>query len=130
MNSFRIGMVGVIVNSWGNQSADGFLHFFEGWIIFLACAGLLAAEIYLLARISGRGFFEAFYLPKVEASLPRERGPRSASHVPLMICLFLLFGAGFAAFFVSGRQEIVPERTRFVAFPNNLGEWRGQSFPA
>ena len=71
MNSFRIGMVGVMVNRWGNQSADGFLHFFEGWIIFLACAGLLAAEIYLLARISGRGFFEAFYLS--------EGGGKSAS---------------------------------------------------
>ena len=45
MNSFRIGMIGVMVDRWGPQSADGFLHFFEGWIIFLACAALLAAEI-------------------------------------------------------------------------------------
>jgi exosortase D (VPLPA-CTERM-specific) len=39
MNSIRIGLVGVTVDYWGTQAADGLLHFFEGWIIFLACAG-------------------------------------------------------------------------------------------
>ena len=61
MNSFRIGMVGVMVDNFGPQSADGLLHFFEGWIIFIACAGLLALEIFVLARIGGRKkFFEVF----------------------------------------------------------------------
>ena len=41
MNSLRIGLVGVLVNHWGPQDADGFLHMFEGWIIFIACAGYL-----------------------------------------------------------------------------------------
>ena len=55
--------------------AEGVLHFFEGWVIFLACAAILAAEIYLLARIgSGKSFFQVFHLPKVTASLPR--GPQ------------------------------------------------------
>ena len=30
MNSFRIGMIGVLVNSHGIGQAEGFLHFFEG----------------------------------------------------------------------------------------------------
>ena len=61
MNSFRIGMVGVLVDHFGPQQADGFLHMFEGWIIFIACAGLLAAEILLFARLcAGKGFFEVF----------------------------------------------------------------------
>ena len=64
MNSIRIGLVGVTVNYWGTQAADGLLHFFEGWIIFLACAGILALEIYVLARISGKSFFDVFSLPK------------------------------------------------------------------
>jgi exosortase/archaeosortase family protein len=38
MNSLRIGIVGILVNHWGPQDADGFLHMFEGWIIFIACA--------------------------------------------------------------------------------------------
>ncbi|MEO0990359.1 MAG: VPLPA-CTERM-specific exosortase XrtD [Pseudomonadota bacterium] len=43
MNSFRIGVIGILVNSYGIEHAEGFLHFFEGWIIFLACIGILFA---------------------------------------------------------------------------------------
>ena len=50
MNSLRIGIVGILVNRWGPQDADGFLHMFEGWIIFIACAVVLVAEMTLLAR--------------------------------------------------------------------------------
>src|SRR5262249_17017045 len=65
MNSFRIGMVGVLVDRWGMAMADDVLHFFEGWVIFLACAAILAGEIYLLACWSGKSFFAAFQFPKV-----------------------------------------------------------------
>src|ERR1039457_4159067 len=77
MNSLRIGIVGVLVNYWGPQDADGFLHMFEGWIIFIACAGVLVAEMTLLARVGlGKGFFEVFYPPKVLASLPQDRSAK------------------------------------------------------
>jgi exosortase D (VPLPA-CTERM-specific) len=127
MNSFRIGVVGVLVNYWGPQDADGFLHMFEGWIIFIACAGMLAAEIYLLARLtSGKAFFEVFYSPKVQASLPDRQQLQSGIRLPLVCCLFLLCAAGVAGFFVSTRHEIMPERATFASFPNNVGEWRGR----
>ena len=53
MNSFRIGVIGVLVENWGIGMADGFLHYFEGWIIFIACLAVLFAEIWLLNRIFG-----------------------------------------------------------------------------
>ena len=37
MNSARIAMVGVLVNQWGSDQAEGFVHYFEGWIIFMIC---------------------------------------------------------------------------------------------
>ena len=87
MNSLRIGIVGVLVNYWGPQDADGFLHMFEGWIIFIACAGVLVAEMSLLARLgSGKGFFEVFYPPTVKASLPQGQRARSLSRAPLVSC--------------------------------------------
>ena len=68
MNSLRIGLVGVLVNRWGTQAAEGMLHFFEGWTIFIASAGLLVGEIALFARFGSRkSFFEAFALPVVAA---------------------------------------------------------------
>ena len=128
MNSFRIGVVGFLVNYWGPQDADGFLHMFEGWIIFIACTVILAAEIYLLARVtSGKAFFEVFYAPKVEASRFNRQELRPGIRLPLVSCFVLLCAAGVAGLFVSGRNEILPERTAFVSFPNNLGEWRGRA---
>ena len=54
MNSVRIGLVGVLVNRWGTGAAEGLLHFFEGWTIFIASAGLLIGEMALFARIGSR----------------------------------------------------------------------------
>ncbi len=74
MNSLRIGVVGIMVDNFGPQDADGFLHMFEGWIIFLACAVLLVGLMHLLARIgSGKGFFQVFYPPKIEPVRPSDQ---------------------------------------------------------
>jgi exosortase D (VPLPA-CTERM-specific) len=126
MNSLRIGMVGVMADLRGPQSADGLLHLFEGWIIFIACAALLAGEIYLLARISGRGFFESFHLPGDEnassAPVVTQR-----TRLPSIVGMLAVIGILVSGTLVSGRQEIAPERSRFVSFPSNLGEWRGRA---
>src|SRR5665213_365014 len=127
MNSFRIGVVGVLVNSWGPQDADGALHMFEGWIIFVACAGVLVTEMYLLARFgSGRGLLEVFGSPKVVASLPPGQSSQSLSRTPLVSCILLMCAIGLAGYFVSARHEIVPERHLFAGFPTGLGEWHGK----
>ena len=135
MNSLRIGLVGVMVDHFGPQDADGFLHLFEGWIIFIACAGLLAAVMYVLARVSGKQFFDVFYPPKLSpvASAPLDppgHGDARRSvfrFAPLMACLALLCATSAAGLFVSARQEIVPDRRLFVLFPATLGEWRGRT---
>src|SRR4249920_2939699 len=65
---------GFLVDNFGPQDADGFLHMFEGWIIFIACAALLVAEMHLLSRLTtGKGFYQVFYPPKVEAVRPAEK---------------------------------------------------------
>jgi exosortase len=50
MNSFRIGMIGVIVNSYGLGWVEGFTHFFEGWVIFIACVAILFLTAVILQR--------------------------------------------------------------------------------
>ena len=127
MNSFRIGMIGLLVDRWGTAQAEGLLHFFEGWVIFITCAAILAAEIWLLARLgSGKRFFHVFKLPKVTASLPRAPQTGSTNFLPMATCLLLLCAAGLGSFYVSGRHEVVPERVRFVSFPATLGPWQGR----
>jgi exosortase D (VPLPA-CTERM-specific) len=127
MNSLRIGIVGVLVNSWGTDMAEGLLHFFEGWVIFIACAALLVAEIAILARMgSGKSLFEAFGPPKIAAGRPIGATARAAAWPRMAMCPLILCIGGGAVLFLSGRQEIVPERQRFVSFPNALGQWQGR----
>lgn len=127
MNGFRIGMVGLLVDRWGTQMAEGALHFFEGWVIFLACSILLAGEIYLLARMSGKAFFDVFHFPKLAVGLPGRRDANSAGRIQLLACLFFLCVGGLAIFSISGRSEIIPERPRFAEFPAQIGQWQGHA---
>ena len=126
MNSLRIGIVGVSVHWWGMQMAEGVLHFFEGWIIFLACTALLILVIYLLERIGPRrSFYDAIQLPKIQTSSDGSSSTIGHSGLPLLACLLALFAAGAVNYQISQRQEIIPERPRFASFPAQLGSWRG-----
>jgi exosortase/archaeosortase family protein len=51
INGLRIGIVGVLVEFYGPQAAEGFLHLFEGWVLFLATLGLLVLEMWVLSKI-------------------------------------------------------------------------------
>jgi exosortase D (VPLPA-CTERM-specific) len=125
MNGFRIGIVGVTVDRWGPRMAEGLLHFFEGWVIFVASAFLLAAELFLLARISGTGFLEAISLPTAAVRPPPEAKSERTDYMPLYSCLLLICVTVLTGLLISHRSEMIPERSRFVAFPAAIGEWNG-----
>ena len=102
--------------------ADGALHMFEGWIVFLVCAGLLLVEVYVLTKLAdGKPTLE---LP--EFSADRVYKGRSTVVPLLAACvLLLLIGTGLTVY-MAARQEPIPDRSRFVSFPNTLGEWKGR----
>lgn len=127
MNGFRIGMVGVTVDRWGAKMADGVLHFFEGWVIFIACAAFLIAEIFLLARLSGRTFVQVFHLPALTVKSSAKRPSGSTDQLALASCLILLCAVGVTVHSIAHRQEIVPERLRFAAFPSSINGWQGHA---
>lgn len=52
MNSFRIGVIGILVDRYGIEQAEGFLHFFEGWVVFLICVGILFLMAVGLQRLT------------------------------------------------------------------------------
>jgi exosortase len=53
MNGFRVALIGVLVDQFGIVQAEGFLPWFEGWVIFIACLLALFAEAWGLLRITG-----------------------------------------------------------------------------
>lgn len=48
MNSVRIGVIGMLAEYRGISSADGFLHAFEGWLIFICCLLILFLVMLLI----------------------------------------------------------------------------------
>ena len=120
-------MVGVTMDRWGPQMADGALHFFEGWIIFVASSCLLALEVFLLARISGKRLFEVFRVPGEEARTLPEGNLETAGSLPLYVSVLLVCLTVLTTALISNRSEIIPERRRFVTFPPTIGEWHGRT---
>lgn len=126
MNSFRIGVIGILVEYYGIAMARGFLHDFEGWIVFMACVGILFAEMWLFAFFSRRRFVDAFEVDVPPLSKFLAFFPHNASYIPAasIIVVFLITSYTVSSFQV--REEVVPPREQLSTFPLVLDDWRGQ----
>src|SRR5579862_7832984 len=52
MNSLRIGLIGISVEHWGQRMAEGLLHEFEGWVVFMASSVVLLLIGVWLRKVS------------------------------------------------------------------------------
>ena len=129
MNSFRIAMVGLLVDRWGTAQAEGCC------ITSKAGSSLSPALRSLPARFScsrgsgpARGFFEVFSLPKVTGKFAASDCVADRpTALPVATCLSCSCVAGVVA---STSCDSTGDRTgasRFVTFPANLGQWQGQA---
>ena len=128
MNSFRIGVIGVLVEYGGPEQAEGFLHDFEGWVVFMACIAILVGEMWLFTRFSRnrRPLAEVF---GIELPAPRPEGVElKARTVPrqLVAVTFVLLLGTAGSMALEQRTEFVPERRDFAEFPLVIGDWRGR----
>ncbi len=129
MNSFRIGMIGVLVNYGGVGMAEGFIHDFEGWVIFMACTALLVLEMWVLARIGPDRLplRDAFSIEGPEPLPPSVRVVErrlSWSFYPIIPVLLVV---ATVSQLLPQRDEIIPERTEFLFFPSTLAAWQGRT---
>lgn len=125
MNSFRIAVTGLLVNRFGPSAAEGFLHYFEGWIIFSACLLIMFCEVGVLAWVQK---------VKIDDILDIQIPNRSSyaglrilfqPSRPLMAACLMVMAGGVAAFYLAVRPEILPVRESLQSFPLSLAEWRG-----
>lgn len=127
MNSFRIGVIGVLVEYYGIEQADGFLHYFEGWIIFMACMAVLIFEMYLLGKVGKqRGTLSESFALDFPDALPD--GPYSKRTLKFHQLIIILLIAGFLVpgYAVKNREPVEIVRQSFASFPQNFGEWTGK----
>ena len=133
MNSFRIGVIGVTVEHWGVAMAEGFLHAFQGWLVFMATCALLMLEMILLARVGRdrRPWREVFGFAAPAQSLSAVPGLMT---VPTLSKSFLtsvamVLAASALARLTPTPTELRVTRADFINFPQRLSGWRGQRRP-
>lgn len=127
MNSIRVGAIGVMVEHWGIAMAEGFLHDFQGWMIFMICAAIILGESILLTHI-GRESGDWRQLFGVEFPAPTPRGAliRKRAIPPSFIaaCTLLVIFA-CAVQILPRPAEIYPKRASLNDFPMTLDSWAG-----
>ncbi len=138
LNGFRIGVIGVLVEYFGAGAADGFLHLFEGWVIFLMSLAILALVMLGLSRIGSgskqQSFSNLLRLPSdsetvVQPGTVRSSSLNEASPMPFFCSVGLLLSLAVTSPYLISRDEVVPARQALLNFPMQVQQWQGSTFP-
>jgi hypothetical protein len=122
MNSFRVGTIGVMVEHWGVGMAEGFLHEFQGWAVFMVSGALMVLEMMLLARIGARNAKTLAGAVRAGVSGARRRRlpSRGAAGPGQSVCKRRRIDRRCRRFAEPARaRRICPQRLSFAPFPDN-----------
>lgn len=128
MNSIRIAVVAVLVSYFGNAQAEGFLHFFEGWVVFIACLVLLYAVAYTVRYFTkgadrSRPIIDmpaTGLIPETHPTTLHSTGGSLAASAAILTVFAML------SFAFSQRTPEAIERRELANFPLTLGDMQGK----
>jgi exosortase D (VPLPA-CTERM-specific) len=129
MNSLRIGIIGCTVEYFGQDAAEGVLHFLEGWVVFMASLGVMLLEVWVLSIAFAkhkRPYAEVMGLDipvKPPAGIPIKFHP-----IPKQFWFgsALVMAGLIVGLLLPHRSETVPQREPLDLFPLKLNDWRGR----
>ena len=131
MNSARIAVVAVLVNQSGIQAAEGFMHYFEGWVIFLICISLLLLEAKLLniaLKMNNRSLASSFDYLETNHQVEEVAVKSRVQRLPIIIGITIVLLAALSTFTIKHRDEVIPERAYFSQFPLEINGWKGRTY--
>jgi exosortase D (VPLPA-CTERM-specific) len=129
MNSLRIGLIGVSVEYWGIEMAEGVLHDFEGWVVFMACLAVLFIEMSILNALSKSRIpvLDQLDLDTPDLNVSKDDFRFSwATQKPLLLSAIVLLVCLPLTQFLQERSEAPPAREVFSQFPLLHQGWLGQ----
>lgn len=131
MNSVRIGVVGILVNAYGIGQAEGFLHIFEGWVIFGACIGLLMLTALLLQKATRdpKPLRDVIDLETTGLGGELAKGTQIKSSQGLFLGVGLSASITAAFLFSPELEREMPLRAPFAHFPQTIEDWAGVTIP-
>jgi len=128
MNSFRIAVTGALVQAYGTQHAEGALHMFEGWVVFLLCLAALFGVIALLCFFSRprRNPLNVLGAPDLEPIKPSRGAKPAFVYGAAAIGAAALVGVSS---YVSTDSRIIPKRSDFDGVPAEFSGWDAEIRP-
>ncbi len=125
MNSVRIGIVGVLVNANGIQGAEGFTHFFQGWIIFVACIAILFAVALTLQRTAPNPlpFLDAIDLDTSQFGRVAARLAFVRPSVAVVVAMAVTIALSSTFLLLRAPAPVLPQRDSFQLFPGYFEGW-------
>ena len=126
MNSVRIGIVGILVEHFGIEHAEGFSHFMEGWVVFVVCVAMLfgLARLMLMMQKQGMTLVEALDLDTDEIVPQIARLRRVRPSLALIMAVGITAAAAAAVHSSPPRFEPDIRREPFLLFPREFGRWQ------
>ncbi|SEW37200.1 exosortase D, VPLPA-CTERM-specific [Aliiroseovarius sediminilitoris] len=129
MNSVRIGIIGVVVDRYGIEQAEGFLHFFQGWVIFVICILILFLMAIVLQRMTRdpKPLSEAIDLDTQGFGSVAGRffGIQPSMAMATATALTMAVSVGWMT--LQGSETIKMDREPFTLFPRQFDDWSGTS---
>ncbi len=127
MNSFRIGVIGVLVNSYGIAQAEGFLHVFEGWVIFGVCILILFGMAIALQRLTPNplSLADTIDLDTQGLGTQARRVLGIAPSAGLIRAALVSVVVAAAFVLTPAPPPVEVAREPFALFPRNIGQWSG-----
>ena len=129
MNSFRIGVTGLLVDAYGMSHTEGFLHFFEGWVVFVASLIILVIFAWLLVKmLPGKSSFATvFSFDHLFENKPSEPNTVAwQTKPPVIIFMVSLLVAVIATTPFAERDNTPVASKPMASFPLQLGKWKAK----
>jgi len=128
LNSARIALVGLTVDRWGQEMAEGVLHNFEGVTIFVCGVLVLLAEVWLLTKVGAgkRKLRDALTIALPQLDWPRLRQLARMPGKPGWAAVGLVTLAAIIMVAAPKRSHASADRPQFADFPLQLAQWTGR----
>lgn len=136
LNSLRIGLTGIMTELWGAVHTQGFLHFFEGWVVFVVATLLLVGFLWVMLRLAlpQQTIRDVLVFDGNESSntqggltLKDMLTVKTDSWVAWWVGGMMLL-AVLSATVLAMKTEVLPERKSLGDFPVQLGSWSSREY--
>lgn len=135
LNSVRIGLTGLLTERWGAVHTQGFLHFFEGWVVFVVATLILLMIVWLLLRLSmpGKTIRDVLLFETPTAAMPNNASVNPVREVKRNPALLwwlatIMFLSAVIAATLALRNESLPDRAPLAQFPMVMEGWSAHEY--